>query len=84
MLPKWQQSLRCDVMMYKPSIVSSTHIPAAMHSIRSSSPCRTRMEVVDLVGDSQVGAASDTVRAVDTTRIGVMHDPMNNPNPVTF
>ena len=41
-----------------------THTPAAMHSRRSSSPCRTSMELDEPVGDSQVGAASDTVRAV--------------------
>ena len=40
-----------------------THTPAAIHSRSSSSPCRTTMELDEPVGDSQVGAASATVRA---------------------
>lgn len=44
-----------------------THTPAAMHSKSSSSPCRTSMELDDPVGDSQLGAASATVRAVEET-----------------
>lgn len=40
-----------------------THIPAAIHSSSSSSPCRTSMELDEPVGDNQVGAASTTLRA---------------------
>lgn len=40
-----------------------------MHSSSSSSPCSTKMELDEPLGDSQVGAASATVRAAAKTQL---------------
>lgn len=43
--------------------LSHTHTPAAIHSRRSSSPCRTSMPLDLPVGDNQLGEDSTTDRA---------------------